>query len=261
MGSAEKQAGLWGARAEDWAEAQEGKVEPLYQSVIERFVKSGTRVLDVGCGAGGFLALAVAKGAKVAGLDGTPELLAIAKRRLPNVRFEHGDLEVLPFEDGAFDLVTGFNSFQYAENPTKALEEARRVLAPGGHVVVATWGKAEDCEAAGYMIALKPLLPPPPPGAAPGGPFALSDEKVLRSMVERAGLAALDVRDVDCPWVYATEADALRGLMSSGPLVMAMNTSGEPKVRAATLESIAPFRAANGGYRLENKFRYVVAQR
>ena len=64
-----------------------------------------------------------------------------------------------------------------------------------------------------------------------------------------------------CPWVFPDEATALRGILSSGPLIAATRASGEEKVRDAVLGSIAPYRTSNGGYRLENKFRYVVARR
>jgi SAM-dependent methyltransferase len=235
-------------------------VTPLYEAILRRFeIGKGTRLLDAGCGAGGFVALARARGADVAGLDATPELLAVARRRTPDADLRQGEIEELPYGDASFTLVTGFNSFQYAADPTHALSEARRVVRPGGFVVVATWAKPEDCEAAGHLAALKPLLPPPPPGA--GGPFALSDEARLRDLVTKAGLAPVDVHDVPCPFVYQDEAVALRGLLSAGPAVLAIKTSGEEKVRAAILESIAPYRTAAGGYRLENKFRYVTARR
>jgi SAM-dependent methyltransferase len=264
MGSAAAQAELWGAKAEDWAEVQEGQVEPLYVEVIERFVRPGTRVLDVGSGAGRFLWLARARGATVTGMDGTAALLAIARRRVPEARLEEGDIEALPFDDASFDVVTGFNAFPFARDPLKALSEARRVARPGARVVVATWGRPEDCEAATHLLALKPLLPPAPPpapNAGPGGPFALSDERVLRALVEMAGLRPLDVRDVSCPWIYPDLAAALRGLSSSGPSVLAARTSGDDRVRAAIIEGIAPYRTVAGGYRIENKFRYVVAER
>jgi SAM-dependent methyltransferase len=258
-GSAAKHAAVWGPRANDWAALQEDKVQPLYDAVVARLeLGATTHVLDVGCGAGGFLALARARGARVRGLDGTPELVAIARRRLEQ-DIEHGDLETLPYADATFDVVTGFNSFQYAANPDAALAEARRVVRSGGHVVAATWGRPEDCEAAGHLAALRPLLPPPPPNA--GGPFALSDEQVLRDLVARAGLTAIDVVDVACPWLYRDDAHALRALMSAGPAVLAIRTSGEDRVRDAIAGAIAPYRTADGGYRIENKFRYVLARR
>jgi SAM-dependent methyltransferase len=235
-------------------------VAPLYRAIATRFeIGKGKRLFDAGCGAGGFLVLAKERGADVDGLDATPELLDVARRRLPGVTLRQGEIESLPYDDASFDLVTGFNSFQYAANPVNALTEAKRVMRPGAFAVVATWGKPEQCEAAGHLAALKPLLPPPPPNA--GGPFALSDESALRDLVTKAGLSATDVADVACPWVYANEEIALRGLMSAGPVVLAIKTSGEEKVRAAILESIAPYRTTSGGYRLENTFRYVVARK
>jgi ubiquinone/menaquinone biosynthesis C-methylase UbiE len=59
---------------------------------------------------------------------------------VPDGVFCLGELESLPFANGAFDLVTGFNSFQYAANPGAALAEAKWVVKPGAHVVVVTWG-------------------------------------------------------------------------------------------------------------------------
>lgn len=76
-----------------------------------------------------------------------------------------GDLKDLPFADATFDVVTGFNAFQFAGNPVRALTEARRVTKPGGIVAVMTWGRPEGMEATSIVAALRPLLPAPPPGA------------------------------------------------------------------------------------------------
>jgi ubiquinone/menaquinone biosynthesis C-methylase UbiE len=132
---------LWGARVSDWANIQEGTVRPVYQAVLERTrVKSGTRYLDVGCGAGMATQIAAARGAQVSGIDAAEALLDIARRRTPGGDFRQGDLEELPFDDHGFDVVTGFNSLQYAGNPAVALGEAQRVTRPGGAVVIVTWG-------------------------------------------------------------------------------------------------------------------------
>jgi ubiquinone/menaquinone biosynthesis C-methylase UbiE len=126
--TAEANGRLWGAHARDWAEIQEGQFRAAYEAVFDWFgVKAGTLYCDVGCGSGLAAQLAAERGAKVAGIDAAENLLAIARSRVPAGEFVHGDLETLPYADASFDLVTGFNSFQYAADPGAALAEARRV--------------------------------------------------------------------------------------------------------------------------------------
>ncbi|MEP6592990.1 MAG: class I SAM-dependent methyltransferase, partial [Acidobacteriota bacterium] len=106
---------------------QEGTARPLFERVLERTnVGPGTRYLDVGCGAGLACHLGATRGAEVAGLDATESLLAVARQRVPTADLRVGEMEQLPFEDAAFDVVTGFNSFQYAARPIQALAEAKR---------------------------------------------------------------------------------------------------------------------------------------
>jgi SAM-dependent methyltransferase len=250
---------LWGARASDWADIQEGTVRPVYEAVLDRtHVRSGTRYLDVGCGAGMAAQMAAARGAQVFGLDAAEALLGIARLRTPQGDFRLGDLEGLPFGDDVFDLVTGFNAFQYAGNPAVALAEARRVTGPAGVVVIVTWGEPEGMEAASLVASVRPLLPPPLPGAP--GPFALSDETALRQFASGAGLKPLDVFDVESPFIYADEATAIRGLNSSGVAVRAIESAGEQAVTEVHARAIAPFRQHNGSYRIKATFRCLLAQ-
>ena len=88
---------------------------------------------------------------------------AHARTRVPGAEIIQGELEQLPYDDASFDVVTGFNSFQYAARPEVALAEARRAVRPGGRVLLLNWAPAELCEAAGYLMALGALMPPPPP--------------------------------------------------------------------------------------------------
>jgi SAM-dependent methyltransferase len=250
---------LWGARARDWADIQEGTVRAVYQVVLERTrVGPGTCYLDVGCGAGGAAQLAAARGAQVSGIDAADALLAIARERTPKGDFRTGDLEALPFDDGAFDVVTGFNSFQYAANPAVALGEARRVTKANGMIVVMTWGLPEGMQAAALVGALRPLLPAPPPGAP--GPFALSNEAVLRAFAADAGLTPIEVFDVDSPWAYPDEATAVRGLNASGVSARAMENSSEAVVSEAHRQALAPFRRADGSYHIGASFRCLLAR-
>jgi SAM-dependent methyltransferase len=158
------QAGLWGERAADWAEIAEQAERPwpgpAYGLVVERLdVGAGTDLLDVGCGAGRFLRLAAGRGATVSGIDGTPELLAIARERVPEADLCEGDLQFLPFGDTSLDVVTGFNSFFYAAYVVAAFRDAARVLRPGGSLALTAFGRPEECESAPLFEYLGPLMP------------------------------------------------------------------------------------------------------
>jgi ubiquinone/menaquinone biosynthesis C-methylase UbiE len=84
-----------------------------------------TRLLDVGCGAGRFLQLAVERGASVAGIDATEPFIELARERVPDADLLVGEMEELPYPDEFFDVVTGFNAFQFAADPANALRERR----------------------------------------------------------------------------------------------------------------------------------------
>ncbi len=249
---------LWGARAADWADIQEGQCRAVYLAALDRVnIGPGTSYLDAGCGSGMAAQIAAARGARVSGLDATANLIAIAQTRVPDGDFHVGDLEDLPFPDETFDVVTGFNSFQYAGNAGAALAEAKRVAKADARILIMTWGVPEGMQAAALLAALKPLLPPPPPGAP--GPFALSDESVLRSFAANAGLSPTEVFDVESPWQYPDLATALRGLKSSGVSVKAMQNSSEEAVDSAHTEALASFRQADGSYTIGANFRCLIA--
>ncbi len=259
MGSATLQSQLWGAAARDWAEIQEGTVLPLYETILHKAaIGAHTALLDIGCGSGKFCLMAAHRGAQVSGIDATEPLLSIARERVPHGDFRAGDMEEPPFADHQFDVVTGFNAFQYASDRVGAVREARRVARPGAAVALAVWGKAEDCQAGDYVKTLGSLMPPPPPGAP--GPWALSHDGALEALATQAGLSPIEGAEVDCPWVYRDLETALRGLLSAGPARRAIQHSGEEATRHAVTQAIAPFKTASGGYEMQNKFRYLIAR-
>lgn len=257
--TAETNARLWGARAKDWAEIQEDGYRPVYLKAFDQVsIKPETNYLDAGCGAGVALQIAAERGACVTGLDSTLNLLTIARRRVPDGDFLIGDLEQLPFSDKQFDLVTGFNSFQYAGNPEIALSEARRVTKIGAHVLIVTWGQPDGMEFTLLLVALRSLLPPAPHGAP--GPFALSDETALRAFAINVGLNPLDVFDIDCPRRYPSLSVALCGLCSAANAIRAIENSNEAAVNAAYTEALKPFRQSDGSYRIGATFRCLIAR-
>jgi SAM-dependent methyltransferase len=257
-GTASHNGRLWGAHVQDWADIQEGQVRAAYEHVFSNVgLAAGARYCDVGCGAGMAVQMAAQRGAQVSGMDAAENLLGVARARVPAAELRCGEMEQLPFADDSFDLVTGFNAFQFAANPTVALAEARRITKPSGHVVVMTWGTPAGMEAASLVAALKPLLPPAPAGAP--GPFALSEEVALRAFASAAGLRPLAVHDVACVWQYPDLATALRGLRSSGVAQRAVEHSSETAVEQAHAAALAPFRQADGRYRIGAAFRWLLA--
>lgn len=92
------------------------------------------------------------------GLDATPALVEIERERIPDGDFRVGDMEELPWDDGSFDLVTGFNSFFIAADMVSALAEARRVARPGASVAMSVFGRPERCQSTAMFKAVAALL-------------------------------------------------------------------------------------------------------
>jgi SAM-dependent methyltransferase len=259
-GTAQVQGPLWSVRADDWAAVHEHNMRPVYDAVLDLVhAGPGMSLLDVGCGSGTAVRLAADRGADVAALDAAPAFAAHVRRRVPGADVRVGDLQFLPFDDESFDVVCGFNSFQYAADVDAALREARRVLRPGGRLSMTVWGPAEECELAPHLKAVGALLPPPPAGAP--GPFCHSGTGALRALLEDAGLEVAVVADASGPFAYPDEATALRGLTSSGPCVKAINAVGEDMVRGAIAGVIAPNRREDGSYRFENVWRFAIGRK
>jgi ubiquinone/menaquinone biosynthesis C-methylase UbiE len=100
------------------------------------------RVLDVGCGTGYMLRLLAARypqAAELAGIDAAPSMIETAEQSADDgrLRFTVGVAERLPFPDHAFDLVVSTTSFDHWTDQPAGVRECARVLAPGGHLVLA----------------------------------------------------------------------------------------------------------------------------
>src|SRR5262245_45206128 len=113
---------LWSVAPQYWAKHFEPWFLPMYKKVLEQLELKDQLLLDAGCGSGMFSNLAINAGAEVIGVDAAPGLLEVARQRNPESSFLEEDLEALPFTSNYFDVVAGFNSFQYAGSFEKALE-------------------------------------------------------------------------------------------------------------------------------------------
>jgi SAM-dependent methyltransferase len=100
----------------------------------------GKRVLDAGCGAGYGSAELADVAESVTGIDIAPEAVEHARAHyaLPNLVFEQASCTLLPYGDGAFDLVVAFEVIEHLADWRAFLQEVRRVLAPAGQLIVST---------------------------------------------------------------------------------------------------------------------------
>lgn len=251
---------LWSVAPNYWAKHFEPWFLPMYRTALEQLeLDADHLLLDAGCGAGLFSNLAIQQGASVVGVDAAPGLLEVARKRNPANNFMEEDLEALPFGDNYFDVVTGFNSFQYAGSFEKALAEAKRVLKPGGRLVLGIWAQPEKSDATQVLKAIGSLLPPPPPGTP--GPFALSEDGKIESHFAKLGLKLQFKALVACPFLYSSLNDGVKSFMGTGPAAAAMNNKDKQIVEVTIAGALAPFHVADDIHFLQNHFLVFVAEK
>jgi SAM-dependent methyltransferase len=235
----DERAGTYGALM---ARATRPAIEPLLEAAG---VTAGARVLDVGTGPGHLAAAAAARGARVTGADLSEGMLAIARRRYPELDFVQADAEDLPFADGAFDAVIAAFVVNHLPEPERAAAEWARV---GGRVALAMWGPEEEVAHIGLPTAasagLDPGFPPGPSAAR----FADRDE--LARLLRSAGLTHVTVDDLRFDLHVSTFDAIWDGILGGTVRVSARFVAATPDQRDQAREMLRrltePFRTADG---------------
>jgi SAM-dependent methyltransferase len=261
-GSAERWGPLFGARARDWAETWEGPGGwggLVYEHVLERSsIGPGTSVLDCGCGAGRFLQMAAGRGAEVAGIDAAAPLIEIAAEQMPEGDLRVGELESLPWPDGSFDVVTGFSSFQFADEKVRALGEARRVARR--HVAVVIPTRVPEAGITQVFQSLFALFPAEALEVMKqSGMFALSAPGRLEEVLAAAGLNPREDDDVESVTTFKDADTAVRAFAAAGPTALAIRQSGQDAVADALRGALGAFTDADGAVTLRGWYRAMIA--
>ena len=108
--------------------------------LVSRIPDDAVRVLDVATGTGAVALELVRQGHTVVGIDQSPDMLAVARKRLPGVEFHEGRAESLPFADAEFDALTFTYLLRYVDDPAATLRELMRVVKPGGTIAMLEFG-------------------------------------------------------------------------------------------------------------------------
>jgi 2-polyprenyl-3-methyl-5-hydroxy-6-metoxy-1,4-benzoquinol methylase len=167
---------------EIWRELADELDAPDFESRRDHLVahvRPGQRVLDLGCGDGPFIPALLEAGADVTGADIAEGALERARRRAPEARYvriePHGPW---PFGDGEFELVWASEVLEHVADTERWINEVRRVLAPGGSLLVTT-------------PSVGALAEPPDPR---GQHLRFYSVRSLRGLLEDMGFGDVDVR-------------------------------------------------------------------
>jgi len=159
-------------------------------------------VLDIGCGTGNLAAAALARGARVTGIDFAPTMIELAKTKIAGVNFRVGDAEALDFPDDSFDIALCAFGVNHMPEPERAITEAARVLKQGGVFVYTTWRPPEHgwdmfalvVEAIQKHGTLDVDLPPAP------SQFSLAEEDRARTILTARGFQNVSFQQPTAIW-------------------------------------------------------------
>jgi SAM-dependent methyltransferase len=184
-------------------------------------VRAGEDVLDVAAGTGNAALRAALDGASVVGLDLTPELFAVARRRaeLQGVRVDwvEGDAEALPYAGASFDVVLSIFGVQFAPRHDVTASELARVCRPGGRIGLVNWTPGGFI---GQFFHVMSKYLPRLPGYASAPPL-WGDEHHVRALFAGTGIEWEFGRGRN-PWRFASAEDFAVFLETNyGPTVKA----------------------------------------
>ena len=222
----------WGRRVVDFSTLSEPSACREYVAVHQRLgIGEGCRVLDVACGSGLAMELATVRGAVCAGIDASPRLVAVASDRNPDGDVRVGDMQQLPWDDESFDVVTSFRGI-WGTTPG-AIDEARRVLVPGGRVAITVWGNVGKSPGA-WMLA--PFLWATDDKIQHQADMvALGRPGIGEAFLAERGFEVEERFEIPFAFEFPDPETYARGLAATGPAYESIQSIGEAEfIRRAT---------------------------
>jgi len=267
----------WESVAAGWesgADAFYDGALPVSHWMVDRLQpQPGQTILELAAGRGdvGFLAAELLHpGGKLISSDGAEAMVEVARRRaaalgIDNVEFKPIDLEWIDAKLATIDGILCRFGYMHAVDPEHALREARRVLRPGGRIVLAVWAPPEDNPwLSALPAAAEELGLAQPKADGEPGAFALSAPGKVEELLEDAGFDAPSVEPLDLTFTAPTVDawwETQRAMSSSmRPILDALPPAEHYKLRDATEARWAPYVAADGSVAIPGRALGVVAE-
>lgn len=163
-------------------------------------VATGDHVLDVGCGTGVLtreLAQHIGDTGSATGLDLSESMLGVARERCPDAVFKQGSATDLPFDDSSFDVVVSSFMLMFVPDPGKALSEMRRVLKPGGRLVVSVWQGLDNNVVYRELVEATREIADDESAGSMAWPFTMGDAGRLAELFQSAGMPDVTLSEHD----------------------------------------------------------------
>jgi SAM-dependent methyltransferase len=210
---------------------------------------AGMEVLDLCCGPGMLAAGALARGARVTGLDFSKAAVTLARKLVPGAEFRQGDAQALTFAAASFDAVLCGYGVMHLSDPGAALAEMLRVLRPGGRLALSAW----DAEGASFALVHEAVRARGRVDVGlPHGPdfFQFGTRERMIAGLTNAGFAAVAAYSVAQEWRLPNEEcyieSILTGTVRASAILAAQSGPAAAGVRDYIVEQLARFKTASG---------------
>jgi SAM-dependent methyltransferase len=237
-----------GARREDIEEV----CVPIREWLLRELGRRDT-VLELAAGTGdtGFEAGA----GHLISTDGSPTMVEFARARgaelgVENAEYRVIDAERIELDTDAVDGVICRFGYMLMNDPAAALAETRRVLRPGGRLVLAVWGDPErnpNFTTAGMSLVRRGHIPPPQPPPAPGI-FSMASGERTTALLHEAGFEDVRLGEVPVHFRFADIDEYVRMLVdTAGPIALVLRTLEDlGPIREDARQALEAFRNADG---------------
>jgi ubiquinone/menaquinone biosynthesis C-methylase UbiE len=229
-----------------WAEAEKfDSYVDIFGPISARFARSlvnltdvkDADVLDLCCGHGAMTAELIRCGARVTGLDFSPEGLSRARLQAPDASFVEGDAQSMEFEDDSFDVVLCNLGLLHVPDRQKALSEVRRVLRPDGLFGNSSWATPDDNPAfRTALTSIRPNIHPDSPPPAQPDIFEFGAVESATSTLETAGFTVESTALVEATWRFQ-DPNHLFHIFADGTITIGMLVKSQPESNVAAMRS------------------------
>jgi SAM-dependent methyltransferase len=253
-----------------WVAGDDDLIAAGFRHGAEAFVGRGClgpgiQVLDAACGSGNATIPAARTGATVTGIDLVAAALETASDRAAReglrVTLDQGSVEVMPYPDGAFEVVLSLFGVMFAARPDRVLSELARVTRPGGRVFLASWTPGGFM---GELHAIQASHVPPYPDLP--DPLRWGDPDVVRDWFDDGRWEATTaLRTLSLGYAHTPEGTTELFRAAYAPTVRAFESLDEDRRAALAADLTARWtrhrRATAAGTEVEAEFLEVVAVR